>query len=563
MNPHLHRVVGIDLGTTYSAVAAYHSAHAEAQLLSDSTVDGRGAATPSVVWDEPGVARVAVGRAAKQAVAHDPANTLIEIKREMGASSTAESLARFGLPDGGTEPGGPVRVWFRGRWRLPQAISALVLMKMKDIAEGGIGGSVHDAVITVPAYFTERQKKATEEAALLAGLYPRQLIPEPTAAAICYGFDRADAGRHVYLVYDLGGGTFDVSIIVVEQETIEVLATSGDRRLGGGNFDDAITDWVLGRLGVAPGTDRAWEQKVKAAAEIAKRELAVHDRTQVLVPARTGYAQPTPLPLDRATFELLITDLLHGSLNRVEDALALAKDKGVEPADVDAILLVGGSTRIPLVSRMLLEHFGKGVEFVRSDADPDTLVARGAAIVANRFASSDRFELDRRPDAGQLNAEQDDEVDIIYITEHTLGVGIQDNLVDPLIPRGQNIPRRAMKIYTNPDDATEVRCPIYQGEGRYAYENDLVGTVLLDTIESRPKGYHEFQVTFSLDINGLLDVQVRHVQADKEYRATFEQSTRIGRADRLTELRTDLLALYAPAAGVTMPGPLPEPLLDD
>lgn len=553
----LHRVVGIDLGTTYSAVAAYDGDRSDAQLLPDSTVDGAGAATPSVVWDEPGTERVTVGAAAKAAVAHDPTNTLIEIKREMGAV---------------TEVGGadPVRVRFHGRWRLPQEISALVLMKMKDIAERGVGAPVHDAVITVPAYFTERQKKATEDAALLAGLHPRQLLPEPTAAAICYGFDHADGARRVYLVYDLGGGTFDVSIIVVELDSIEVLATSGNPRLGGGNFDDAITAWALAELGVAAGKDLGWEQQVKAAAEVAKRDLAVYEQTTLTVPARGAGGQPRSLSLTRETFEKLISGLLQQSLACVADAMTMAAGKGVAPTDLDAILLVGGSTRIPLVTRLLLDHFGRDDGFVRADANPDTLVARGAAIVANRFAPSERFDLAHRPDASQVNVDQDDELDITYITEHTLGVGIQDGLVDPLIPRGQNIPSRAMKVYTNPDDATQVRCPIYQGEGRYVYENDLVGNVVLDDIESRPSGFHHFEVTFSLDINGLLGVQVMHRETAREYRHTFEQSTHIGRSERLADLRTELLALYAPPdghrtpdAGTPVPGPLPAPLLDD
>jgi molecular chaperone DnaK (HSP70) len=440
----------------------------------------------------------------------------------------------------------------------------LVLMKMKDIAEQGIGVPVHDAVITVPAYFTERQKKATEEAALLAGIYPRQLIPEPTAAAICYGFDRADPGRHVYLVYDLGGGTFDVSIIVVEQESIEVLATSGDARLGGGNFDDEITAWAMKQL--APGrTDPGWEQRLKAAAEAAKWKVAVYHEADLEVPPRDDETTAGSLRLDRDTFESLIAGLLRGSLAKVEDALSMARKKGIERDDLDAILLVGGSTRIPLVKRMLLDHFGRADDFVRSDANPDTLVARGAAIVANRFAPSGGFDLARRPDAGQVNEDQDDELDITYITEHTLVVGIQDGLVDALIPRGENIPRRAANTYINPENGTDLECPIYQGESRFAYENELVGTIAMHDIDPRPAGFHHFEVTFTLDLNGLLDVQVMHVEAGQEYRATFEQSTRIGAARRLVELRAELLALYRPPSDAAdpLPGPLPGPLLDD
>jgi molecular chaperone DnaK (HSP70) len=433
---------------------------------------------------------------------------------------------------------------------------------MKDIAERGLGRPVHDAVITVPAYFTERQKKATEEAALLAGLYPRQLIPEPTAAAICYGFDRADAGRHVYLVYDLGGGTFDVSIIVVERESIEVLATSGNPRLGGGNFDDAVCAWVREQLGVPAGADPAWEQRLKASAETAKRLLATYDEVELDVPARDG-AGASRLPLTRATFESLIADLLRGSLSCVEDALSMAGKKGVAADEVDAVLLVGGSTRIGLVRQMLLEHFRRAGDFVRSDANPDTIVARGAAIVAHRFAPSDGFDLTRRPDAEQLNRDQDEDLDITYITEHTLGVGVNEGMVDPLIPRGENIPRQATQVYVNPDDATELHCPIYQGESPYAYENELVGTVLLTDIERRPRGWHHFEVTFALDINGLLDVRVIHQETGREFRNKFEQSTQVEQSSPLIEVRKELLELYgaaepSPEADDTLPAALPD-----
>jgi molecular chaperone DnaK (HSP70) len=524
----LHAVVGIDLGTTYSAVAAYDPDEADAVILAD---DGA-TSTPSVVWDRPD-GTVVVGADAKSAIPQDPVNIRIEVKREMGAQTEAS----------GDRPREPVRIEFRGRPRLPQELSALVLMKMKEVAERGLGRTVHDAVITVPAYFTARQKKATEEAALLAGLYPRQLIPEPTAAAICYGFDRADVSRHVYLVYDLGGGTFDVSMIVVEQESVEVLATSGNARLGGGNFDDAVRDWAMRELGVAAGTDPGWEQRLKAAAETAKRELATYEETELAVPARDGAAE-VRLPLGRATFESLITDLLRGSLSSVDDALSMAAKKGVTAGDVDAVLLVGGSTRITMVKRMLLEHFGRTGDFVRSDANPGTIVARGAAIVANRFAPSDDFDLRRRPDAGQVNEDQDEDLDITYITEHTLGVGIQDGLVDALIPRGENIPRRATKVYTNPEGATSLQCPVFQGESRFEYENEKVGTVLLEDIEARPAGFHQFEVTFALDINGLLDVHVKHVQSGREFRGAFEQSTQIGQSSRLATLRQELLDLY-------------------
>jgi molecular chaperone DnaK len=540
MEDELHRVVGIDLGTTYSAVAAYAPDDFAPKILADPEREGAAAvATPSVLRLDPDTGTLVVGHDAKDAISEGPGaeGTLVEIKREMGAVFTPELLDHFGAR-GVYEVDDPVRARLGDAWLRPQEISALVLMRMKRIAEQTLGGDIHDAVVTVPAYFMERQKKATEEAALLAGLYPRQLIPEPTAAAIAYGVDRAESERQIYLVFDLGGGTFDVSIIETREDEIEVIATAGDQRLGGGDFDDAVVEWIIRECGetLPKDTERL---RIKAAAEVAKRELSLRAATTIDLGGATA-----PLELDRATFEALIQPILDRSLRQVDEALRFAQSaKGVLREHVNAVLLVGGSTRIPQVKRMLLEHFDRDEGFVRGDANPDTLVARGAAIVAHRFEPSSAFDLATRPTAERSADEQDYAVTLI--TEHTLGVGVQQGKFNALIPRGTKIPARQVKTYTNPEQAHRIEAAIYQGEGEYIYDNSLIGTIHLDDIERRPEGYHEFEVEFTLDVNGLLGVQVTHTNTGREYQATFDQSTTIGKLDELAERRAVLVKLFA------------------
>ncbi|RSD10335.1 Hsp70 family protein [Amycolatopsis eburnea] len=541
MNENLHRVVGIDLGTTYSAVAMFDIDEDTATIVPDRTLSPEADTTPSVVGFDPQEGRVVVGAEAKRAMSLPGRgrNTIIEIKREMGVVFTEETLKRFGADGTSFREGDPLRVRLHGEWLRPQEVSALVLMRMKEIAERELGGGVHDAVITVPAYFTERQKKATEEAALLAGLHPRQLIPEPTAAAIAYGVDSAEERPRIYLVFDLGGGTFDVSIIETRDRKISVLATAGDARLGGGDFDAAVADWLGEQTGrTSPSADE--RMQLLAAAEQAKRELSVRETTTIDL----GDGTPA-VELDRARFNALIKEPLDRSLKKVIEAREMTRPSPAEPpVDPDAVLLVGGSTRIRLVRDMLAEHFGKGDDFVRADGDPDTLVARGAAMLARRFAPSDSFDLDRRP-AG-LRESDGDELDIRLITEHTLGVGVQDGKCEPMIKRGAKIPNHGQKRFTNQKDSENVEVPIYQGESDLVFDNTRVGTIVLDKIEPREAGYHQFDITFKLDVNGLLEVKVFHANAGREYEATFRQGTSIGKIDMLAESRSRLLRLRRP-----------------
>jgi molecular chaperone DnaK (HSP70) len=564
MNPKLHRIVGIDLGTTYSAVAVYDEDQAQTRVIHDQ--ESMEQTTPSVISIDPIDRRVIVGRQAKTNVLNDPFNTIIEIKREMGRTFTEQDLEKFGWRDGTYRVGDPVRVRFDGLPFLPQEISAFTLMKMKQIAEREIGEEIRDAVVTVPAYFKESQRAATEEAALMAGLYPRQLLAEPTAAAICYGVDRMEDTRKTYVIYDLGGGTFDVSIITVEGQQINVVATSGDPRLGGGDFDDCITRWVTEELRMKHGMnvqdDPRAQAVIKLRAEGLKIKLSANKEAELsLLELRPQ--KPPIVVLTRDTFQSLIEPLLNKSLTFVEQALNDAKGKAVERDQFDAILLVGGSSKIPRVKQKLLEYFRRDESFVRNDLDPDAVVARGAAIMAQRFAASpapfDLSKYSRQPQTLQKNGENVPEPHLI--TEHTLGVGVQDNRFSPILMRGTNIPvTKREKGYTNPEGATGVLVPVFQGEDRYAPNNTMIGTLEISNLDPRPAGYHQFEVEFTIDRNGLLTMVVYHMNTGKPWTSTFAQKTGVGGAAALATRRSMLLEMFnrrpTPVAGPAYP-PVP------
>jgi molecular chaperone DnaK (HSP70) len=559
MNENLHRVIGIDLGTTYSAVAAYNQTNEQTEIIANRE-EANSMTTPSVVSLDPMLRKVIVGRAAKRNIAYDPQNTIIEIKREMGEEFRPETLDKFqarGIfraKENGYE-GDPVKVKLSDQWFMPQEVSAFILMRMKEIAEQEIGQPVLDAVITVPAYFTEKQKRATQEAALLAGLYPRQLIPEPTAAAICYGVDQLEPTRKVYMVYDLGGGTFDVSIITVEDKRIEVIATSGDPRLGGGDFDDAIRDWALEELRqkykMDVTNDPAAKAIIKLNAERIKINLSTFEDDKLAL-MELNPQNPPVLELTRQKFEELIDSLLDKSLSYVDTAIKAAETtKGFRRDDIDAILLVGGSSKIPKVKVKLLDYFQKDESFVRTDLDPDAVVARGAALLALRFAPSEPpFEVAKLPDNAQLNTIVEQELNLTHITEHSLGIGIQDNLFSKIIDQGTNIPISVTRdgfVNSGPGEFIEVR--VYQGEGTYVFDNALIGNLVIGRMEPKPEGHHKFEVTFSLDENGLLSMTVHHINEGKRYQARFDQKTGIGGSEALGVVRNKLVQIFSPLAG--------------
>jgi molecular chaperone DnaK (HSP70) len=561
-----HRVVGIDLGTTYSVVAAFDPDTEQAEIIPNRD-EGNEATTPSVVAYDPRSNKVSVGRSAKRRMPIDPRNVVIEIKREMGTVFDERTARKYWTPEASLpgapqfEPGQPLWVRFADQWLRPQELSAFVLMRMKEIAEAELGEQVLDAVITVPAYFHENQRAATKEAALLAGLHPLQLIAEPTAAAICYGLDRFDDRRRAYLVYDLGGGTFDVSIIQVEGEHVIVVATAGDSRLGGGDFDDAITEWAIAELdsqhGLRVGDDPRARALIKYHAEQAKVRVSTYKDTSLSLPELRPQ-EPPVLELTRERFEELIRLELNRTLRSVDDAIGQAVAKGLGRDDLDAVLLVGGSTKIPAVKRKLAGYFGRGEEFVKLDLDPAAVVARGAAIMASRFVpSSPPFDLTAAAETGELARVVDGEVVAVQpITEHSLSAGVVGNRVVRLIERGTAIPAsRTDPNFTNEGPSDTLMLPIYQGESEYQPENTRIGTVILDKVEPRPKGFHRFSVTYTLDENGLLSVEVRNLNKEQRWGASFEHESLVNGESQLQARYGALRQLYAPASAYVPPPP--------
>lgn len=548
MSEKYHNVIGIDLGTTYSAVATNNKYSDSTEVLRTSKAERT---IPSIVSFDRDNKKAYAGQEAKNNYPVDPDNTVIEIKREMGEvvnERNIEKLRKLGLNPVINED--PYRVFFGDSWYLPQEISAFILMEVKEVAQKEINEVINDAVITVPAYFTEKQKKATEEAALLAGLYPRQLIPEPTAAAICYGVDRGTSGKMTYLVYDFGGGTFDVSIIEVEDEKITVIATSGDSRLGGSDFDNEITSWVVKRLHedyqLDISTNQFFMAKIKAAAEEAKKILSQFNDASIDL-SFINDSRIQNIKITRDEFEKLIDHFLHKSLNQVDEAIQIAqKDKDISKDKIDNILLVGGSTKIPKVRRLLLEYFEKGDDFVSAEADPDTVVARGAAIMAKKFeATPGKFDIEKRAQANLMSKDRDGIPDTTLITEHSLGVGTVRDEVVHIIERGHILPARQSKSdFVNSGPSEYIYVPVFQGESKYAYENTMIGTLPIGPMEPRPAGEHKFEVIFNIDNNGLLAMTINHLNENKSYKADFIQKTGIGGDDKLKIERMKLLDMF-------------------
>jgi len=382
-----HKVIGIDLGTTYSVVSTWDYDRQDVVVI-PSAIGGSNT-VPSIVGLAPD-GNIIVGVPAQNNLVIDPNNTVIEVKREMGVFER-EPNAQTG------DPGEPRRIRFRGRAYLPEEISAFILMELKRQAENYIGESIHDAVITVPAYFKEPQKIATAAAAAMARLNLKQLLKEPTAAAICCGFDKAcDSKKHIYAVYDLGGGTCDVSIIEVSRGNISVIETESDPWLGGGDFDDLITGYVLQQIQVKHNVDLSHNSeiwaRIKCEAEMRKRELSIATSAIINLPFLTPQFNVN-IPIARATFESIIEELLKESLDCIDGVIESACNRsGVKREEIEQVLLVGGSARIPRIRKLLAQHMTMPEKDIRIDANPDEAVSRGAALVALAYHSSERFE---------------------------------------------------------------------------------------------------------------------------------------------------------------------------
>ncbi len=504
------KVIGIDLGTTNSVVAV---------MIGDEPVviqNQEGSRlTPSVVsWTKE--KEILVGEPAKRRAILDPENTVYESKRFIGRKyeeviDEAKRVSYRVVPD---EKGdASFEIPNLGRKVRPEEVGALVLKKLKEAAEAYLGEKITKAVITVPAYFNERQRQATKDAGKIAGLEVLRILNEPTAAALAYGLDKKSDVK--ILVYDFGGGTFDVSILEGGDGVIEVKATAGDTHLGGANIDERIMEWLIEEFrketGIDLRKDKTALQRLKDASEQAKKELSFKLETEINLPFITidpSTNQPLHLQkkLTRARLEEMIKDLVDRTMEIVEKAL---KDAKLRPEDIDDVVLVGGSTRIPLVQQRIREFFGKEPH---KGVHPDEVVAVGAAIQAGILS-------------GQVK-----EILLVDVTPLSLGVETYGGVMTVLIPRNTPIPYRKCEIFTTAADyQTEVEIHVLQGERPLAKDNKSLGRFYLTGIPPAPRGVPKIEVCFDIDVDGILHVTARDLGTGKE------QSIRIQPSSGLTQ----------------------------
>ena len=479
----MSKIIGIDLGTTNSCVSVMEGG--EAVVITNS----EGArTTPSVVSFQANGERL-VGQVAKRQAITNPDKTIISIKREMGTDH---------------------KVTIEGKDYTPQEISAMILQKLKADAEAYLGESVSQAVITVPAYFNDAERQATKDAGKIAGLEVLRIINEPTAAALAYGIDKME-DAHKVLVYDLGGGTFDVSILDLGDGVFEVVSTNGDARLGGDDFDQRIIDYIAqdfkGQYGVDLKQDKMALQRLKEAAEKAKIELSSSTQTIINLPFITADAtgpKHIDMTLTRAKFNELTSDLVEKTMTIMKEAL---KTGNVSMNDVDKILLVGGSTRIPAVQEAVKNFTGKEPS---KGVNPDECVAMGAAI-----------------QAGVLTGEVKD-VLLLDVTPLSLGIETLGGIATPLIERNTTIPTRKSQIFsTAADGQTSVEIHVVQGERQMAADNKTLGRFTLSGIAPAPRGIPQIEVTFDIDANGLVKVSAVDKGTGKEANITITASTNL------------------------------------
>jgi molecular chaperone DnaK len=509
------KAVGIDLGTTFSEVAVLEAGE---PVVITSSEGSR--LVPSVVAVNKNGERL-VGQIAKRQAIVNPENTIYAIKRFMGR--------KFGEPAGRELPveedakrktykvtktaDNEVRVTMGGKEYSPPEISAMILQKLKADAEAYLGEKVTDAVVTVPAYFNDAQRQATKDAGQIAGLNVLRIINEPTAASLAYGLDKKT--DETIAVYDLGGGTFDISILELGEGTFQVKSTNGDTHLGGEDFDQRVMEWLIEEFkkdqGIDLGKDKTALQRLKEAAEKAKIELSSVQQTEVNLPFITADASGPKhmnITLNRAKLEQLVMDLVEKTMEPCKQAL---KDAGKTSAQIDEVILVGGQTRMPLVQNKVKEIFGKEAN---KSVNPDEVVAIGAAI-----------------QAGVLKGEVKD-VLLLDVTPLTLGIETLGAVATPLIPRNTTIPTAKSQIFsTAADNQPSVEIHVLQGERPMAADNRTLGRFMLDGILPAPRGVPQIEVTFDIDANGILNVRAQDKGTGKEQKITITASSGLSKEE--------------------------------
>ena len=504
----MSKVIGIDLGTTNSVVAVMEGG--ESTVIPNQEGSRL---TPSVVaFTKDG--EILVGQVAKRQAITNPENTVFSIKRFMGRryDEVQDEIKKVPYKVVAA-PNGDVRIEIRGKQYSPPEISAMILRKLKEAAQSHLGQTVTQAVITVPAYFNDSQRQATKDAGKIAGLEVQRIINEPTAAALAYGLDKKNDEE--IAVYDLGGGTFDISILEIGQGVFEVKATNGDTHLGGDDFDQRVMDWIADEFrkenGIDLRRDRMALQRLKEAAERAKIELSSTLETEINLPFITADAsgpKHLAMKLTRAKLESLVDDLIQRTVPPCRQAM---KDADVSANDIDEVVLVGGQTRMPKVQQLVTQLFGKEAH---KGVNPDEVVAVGAAIQAGVLAGDVK------------------DVVLLDVTPLSLGVETQGGAMTVLIPRNTTIPTRKSEIFTTAaDNQTAVDVHVLQGERPLARDNRTLGRFRLEGIPPAPRGLPQIEVAFDIDANGILNVSAKDQASGKQQQITITASSGLSKQE--------------------------------